>query len=195
MESSLNKSVVLVLNKCWQAINVRTPQDAFCQMATNVATALDITEGDRMQPTPWEQWIQLPIRDTDNYVQTPNGRIRIPTVIVLASFSKVPKTRPRLSPRSIRDRDGNKCQYTGKFLRPEEGSMDHVLPRAKGGKTAWENCVWADKSINMRKGSKLLQEAGLTLLTTPKAPPLVPAMLSIRNTHRIKDWEPFLVIK
>ena len=47
MSDILNKTIVLVLNRNWQAINIRTPQDAFCQMATNAVTALDIDLGDR----------------------------------------------------------------------------------------------------------------------------------------------------
>lgn len=195
MDNALNKAVVLVLNKNWQAVNVRTPQEAFCQMATNVATALDIQGEDCMAPTPWEQWIELPVRDSDTYVQTVKGKIRIPTVIVLAKYGDVTKKRPKFGSRTIRERDQNRCQYSGRYLKPNEGSVDHVVPRSKGGKNTWDNCVWAAKDVNMKKGARLPREAGLKLLSTPKAPPLVPAMLLIRNTHRIKDWEPFLKLK
>ena len=138
--------MVLVLNRNWQAINIRTPQDAFCQMATNVATALDIETGNAtgndsfslqpsafslpsIRPVTWDEWITLPIRDGDNAVRTVRGAIRVPTVIVAVNFAKVPKKRPKLCARAIRERDGNRCQYTGRVLRPEEGSLDHVLPR------------------------------------------------------------------
>jgi 5-methylcytosine-specific restriction endonuclease McrA len=193
MNDILNKATVLVLNRNWQAINIRTPADAFCQMATNVATALEIESEDIIRPVIWDEWITLPIRSQDNAVQTVKGSIRVPTVIVLANFAKVPKTRPKLSTRSIRERDGNRCQYTGKILKIEEGSIDHVLPRSRGGKTAWENCVWASKEVNGKKGNRLPDEAGLRLLNTPKAPLTVPVTLSIRNYHGIKDWEHFLL--
>jgi hypothetical protein len=62
MSSILNKSVVLVLNRNWQAINVRTPQEAFCMMATNVATGLEIEGEDQIRPVKWDEWIQLPVR-------------------------------------------------------------------------------------------------------------------------------------
>jgi len=69
-------------------------------------------------------------------VRTIRGPIRVPTVIVAVNFAKVPKKRPKLCSRTIRERDGNRCQYTGKFLKPEEGSLDHVVPRSRGGKDA-----------------------------------------------------------
>jgi len=49
---------------------------------------------------------------------------------MVENFAKVPKKRPKLCARAIRERDGNRCQYTGTLLRPDEGSLDHVVPRA-----------------------------------------------------------------
>ena len=82
MNDILNKTIVLVLNRNWQAINIRTPQEAFCQMATNVATALEIDGENHIRPVTWDEWITLPIRDGDNAVHTVRGAIRVPTVIV-----------------------------------------------------------------------------------------------------------------
>src|ERR1051325_2251229 len=192
MTDILNKATGLVLNRNWQAINVRTPAEAFCQMATNVATALDIESEDSLRPVTWEVWIVLPIRPQDNCVRTPRGAIRAPTVIVCADYAKVPRQRPTLSPRNIRERDGNRCQYTGRLLRPDELSIDHVLPRSRGGKTSWENCVLAHKRINASKGDRLPEEAGLRLLTRPRVPAALPSTLMIRNSHDVKDWELFL---
>ena len=192
MNDILNKATVLILNRNWQAIHVRTPAEAFCQMATHVATALEIDGEDSMRPVAWEEWITLPIRSEDNAVMTTRGPVRVPTVIVLANFARVPKTRPKLSARTIRERDGNRCQYTGRFLKAEEGSIDHVLPRSRGGKTSWENCVWSSKEINARKANRLPHEASLKLLGAPKAPPTVPSTFLIRNPHGIRDWEHFL---
>jgi phenylpyruvate tautomerase PptA (4-oxalocrotonate tautomerase family) len=74
----LTKATVLVLNRNWQAINVRTPQEAFCMMATNVATGLEIEGEDHIRPVTWEEWIKLPIRDQDEAVRTVRGQIRVP---------------------------------------------------------------------------------------------------------------------
>ena len=100
--------------------------------------------------------------------------------------------RPKLCARAIRERDGNRCQYTGRVLRPDEGSMDHVLPRSRGGKNAWENLVWAGKDVNARKGNRLPHEAGLKLLSVPRAPKELPASATIRNAHGIPEWKLFV---
>ena len=188
----LNKATVLVLNRNWQAINVRTPQEAFCQMATGEVTALEIEGEDQIRPVPWDEWVRLPIRPQDQAALTVRGPIRLPTVIVLANFAKVPKKRPKLCPRTIRERDGNRCQYTGKLLRPDEGSIDHVVPRSRGGRDAWENCVWSSKQVNTQKGNRLPHEAGLKLLKLPRAIPEMPATAFIRNAHSVEDWKLFL---
>src|SRR5438093_10851546 len=85
-----NKSTVLVLNRNWQAIHVKTPAQAFCMMATDVATALDIEHGGDMRPVKWMDWLSLPVREGDNAVRTVHGAVRVPTVIVLATYAKVP---------------------------------------------------------------------------------------------------------
>ncbi len=211
MSSILTKATVLVLNRNWQAINVRTPQEAFCMMATNVATGLEIEGGDpieaqpdsfctphsalytsKVRPVTWAEWITLPIRDQDEAVHTVRGQIRVPTVIVAINYAKVPKKRPKLCARAIRERDGNRCQYTGRVLRPEEGSLDHVVPRSRGGKDAWENLVWSAKEVNQRKADRLPHEAGLRLLSLPHAPRALPVSAAFRNAHGIEDWKLFL---
>jgi 5-methylcytosine-specific restriction endonuclease McrA len=209
MTDILNKAIVLVLNRNWQAINIRTPADAFCQMATNVATGLDIEfdensddaairnpqsaiRASKLRPVAWDEWITLPIRDDDNAVRTVRGAIRVPTVIVAVNFARVPKKRPKLCARTIRERDGNRCQYTGALLRPDEGSLDHVVPRSRGGPDTWENLVWSSKQVNTRKGNRLPHEAGLKLLKAPRAPKEVPVSALIRNAHGVAEWKLFL---
>lgn len=192
MSRILTKATVLVLNRNWQAINVRTPQEAFCQMATNVATGLEIEGKDHIRPVAWKEWITLPVRDQDEAVQTVRGPIRVPTVIVAVNFAKVPKKRPKLNARTIRERDQNRCQYTGRLLRPEEGSLDHVVPRSRGGRDTWENLVWSAKEVNQRKADRLPHEAGLRLLSAPRAPGEMPVTALIRNPHGIDDWTLFV---
>jgi len=188
----LTKATVLVLNRNWQAINVRTPQEAFCMMATNVATGLEIEGEDHIRPVAWEEWITLPIRDQDEAVHTVRGQIRVPTVIVAVNYAKVPKKRPKLCAKAIRERDGNRCQYTGRVLHPNEGSLDHVVPRSRGGKDAWENLVWSAKEVNQRKADRLPHEAGLKLLSVPRAPKELPISSLIRNAHEVQDWKLFV---
>jgi 5-methylcytosine-specific restriction endonuclease McrA len=192
MNDVLNKNIVLVLNRNWQAIHVRTPQEAFCQMATNAATALEIEGEETIRPVKWDEWLMLPVRPQDNAVQTVRGAIRVPTVIVAVNFARVPKKRPKLCARTIRERDGNRCQYTGVLLRPEDGNIDHVVPKSRGGKDAWENCVWSSKAVNSKKGNRLPHEAGLKLLKQPAPLREMPVTALIRNAHGLVDWSMFL---
>lgn len=188
----LNRQTVLVLNRNWQAVHVKTGAQALTMVIADVATALDIAP-DYMNPVKWDEWIKLPVREHDQAVHTAKLTIRVPTVIILAAFSRVPKKAPKLSPTALRARDGNTCQYTGRRLAPNEGNIDHVLPRAKGGETSWKNCVLAHRDINSRKAARTPEEAGLRLLRTPQEPRELPVTAFIQNRHGIPDWEPFLI--
>lgn len=189
--SLLHQSVVLVLNRNWQPINTRTPAEAFCQLATGAVTALDVS-GEAIRPVTWAEWLTLPVRAGDRAVRTVRGKVRIPAVIVAVNFARVPRRRPTLNARNIRERDGGRCQYTGRELGPGEGNLDHVVPRSRGGRDSWENLVWAAREVNTRKGNRLPHEAGLKLLRPPSAPREVPVTTLIRNAHGVAEWELFL---
>ena len=191
--SILHQKIVLVLNRNWQAINTRTPAEAFCAMATDAATGLDIQGQDWMVPTKWDDWLNLDIRDNDARIGTAHGPIRVPTVIVVSNFARVPMKRPKFNSRNLWARDGGRCQYTGRELRPGEGNIDHVMPSSRGGDTSWENCVLAATDVNSRKANRTHEEAGLKLSRQPHAPREVPVTALLRNTHEIPDWEPFLM--
>lgn len=189
--SHLDKPTVLVLNRYWQAIDVKSPVDAFSMMAGGQATGLDMADG-AMRPTPWREWLDLPVREGDGAARTVRGAIRVPTVIVLSRYDRVPLRRPRFGLRGLWQRDGGRCQYTGRPLRPGEGNIDHVVPRSRGGASTWENCVLAHKAVNHRKGARTPEEAGLRLLRAPGPPRAVPVTALIRNAHAVPDWDRFL---
>jgi len=192
MPDKLNRNSVLVLNKNWQAVGIKNPADTFAMLMTDTATGLDIRGLDYMVPLRWKDWIQLPIEDDDDFVQTINQKIKIPKVIILSKFDKVPRKRPRFSQKNIWIRDNYTCQYTGKKLKPGEGNIDHVVPRSKGGPTDWSNCVLACKKINAKKANATPEEAGLRLLKKPEPPKELPVYHYITNRHNIKEWELFL---
>ena len=125
-------------------------------------------------------------------MRTTRGAIRVPTVIVAVNYARVPRKRPKLCARAIRERDGNRCQYTGKLLHSDEGSLDHVVPRSRGGADAWENLVWSSKAVYARKGNRLPHEAGLRLLKLPRAPKELPVTALLRNAHGVADWKLFV---
>ena len=95
---------------------------------------------------------------------------------------------PAWSRSGVRARDGHRCAYCGGIAT----TIDHVLPRSRGGRDSWENLVWASKAVNARKGDRLPQEAGLKLLSVPRAPKESPASALIRNAHDVADWDLFL---
>jgi hypothetical protein len=97
----LNLPTVLVLNRHWQAIHVKTPAEAFCMMASDAATGLDISDGNFL-PTKWSDWVMLPVRDCNQAVNTPRGPVRVPTVIIAVNYARVPLRRPRFGARGVR---------------------------------------------------------------------------------------------
>ena len=142
MNDTLNKSTVLVLNRHWQAIHVKTPAEAFCMLATGAATALDVQSDDYITPVPWEEWLLLPVREQDNAVKTPRGLVRVPTVIVAANYSKVPLRRPRFGARGIWERDGGICQYTGRKLSPRKATSITWCPGRAAARPLGTTACW-----------------------------------------------------
>jgi len=104
----------------------------------------------------------------------------------------VSKGSPKLCARAIPRARRQPCQYTGNLLHPDEGSLDHVLPRSRGGRDEWENLVWSDKAVNSRKGNRLPHETGLKLLHAPRAPKELPVTALLRNVHGIAEWKLFM---
>ena len=179
MTDILHKATVLVFNRNWQAIHVKTPAEAFCMLASGAATALDVHDNEHITPVSWEKWV--------------HAARAVPTVIVAANYSKVPLRRLRFGYRGLWERDGGVCQYTGRKLTPKDGKIDHVLPRSRGGKTSWDNCVLTHREVNTKKADKLPHEAGLKLRKQPRAPREMPATVLIQNNHGVADWRHFLI--
>lgn len=189
----LDKKIVLVLNKFWQAVNVTTPRAAFLQMSADASTGLDIGEDGSMIPIKWDHWINLPTRESDWTIGTVKSTIRVPVVIILSNFAKVPKKKVKFSRRAVFERDGGRDQYTGKFVPYEEGNLDHVNPRSKGGGRTWNNIVWTDKKTNAKKANRTPEEAGMKLIRIPVIPTLeIPVSETIFNISGIPEWDHFL---
>ncbi len=201
MSDILNKKLTLSLNASWQIIGTRTIREAIVFLCSESngsppGYALDIEmDGNDMlfaNPVPWDQWVRLPVRPDDLYVQTAHQKIRAPTVVIALNFTKLPFHRPRLSPAAVWERDKGICQYSGRKLTRKEGNIDHVIPRDRGGRDTWENVALADRSINSAKGNRLNSEVGLKLIRQPKAPPSIPVSAMITQAEH-PTWLPFLV--
>lgn len=183
MKTNLQASV-LVLNRSWQAIDITTVEVALCDMYRGACTGIDT---DTMKPVRWDEWAKLAVDGKDS-LMTMHGAVRVPTVVCKAQYATMPKKRPKLNRRGVGERDGFKCAYTG--VHCPDGTLDHVLPRSRGGKDAWENLVWSAKEVNHRKANKTPAEAGLRLLHQPRKPKPQPVCATIRPIH--PDWALFL---
>lgn len=188
----LHRTTVLVLNRHWQAIDAITPAEAFGHLTAGSARVLRIAGPHEMQAMEWEEWRGLVPAEGEPAVGTSRGPVRLPTVIVLARYDRVPMVRLSFGLSGLWERDGGRCQYTGRDLDRSEATIDHILPRSRGGENDWHNCVLSDRLVNHRKGSRTPAETGLRLLSVPRKPRAVPATLRIRNPHQIEDWSHFL---
>lgn len=200
-ESVLDRQSVLMLNRSWIIVgcmSIRKAVIALCGAdADHHVLALDMTLDEfgnllYANPTDWQTWMTLPIREGDAYIQTHKGKIRAPTVLITKLFNKVPIKKPRLSSGAIYQRDGGVDQYTGLPVSRARASLDHVTPRSRGGADSFANLVLCDKSVNMTKADRTPEEAGLTLIRKPVEPKPVPVSSTIREA-RHSDWLPFLI--
>jgi hypothetical protein len=190
---TLYRKTVLVLNKNWQAINVTTPANALSMMFSETATGLEIRGEECMVPHKWHQWTLTEILPDDETINTPRGKIKLPKIIITSNFDKVPLRKLRFSLKNLWNRDRGRCQYTGKLLSTSNGNVDHIIPKSRGGKTTWTNCVLCHKDVNSKKGDKTPVEAGLRLLSVPKEPFFLPSTMCIKNPLNIKEWNTFLI--
>ena len=114
--------------------------------------------------------------------------VDVPSVLKLRQFVKVPfRRRSALNRRAVFARDGSMCQYCGSAAE----SIDHVVPRARGGTHTWENVVAACRPCNVRKRDRLLHETTMTLRSTPRAPNGF-AWISVSVGTVPEDWQPYL---
>lgn len=188
--SILHRKTVLVLNRHWLPIAAITPADAFCHLVAETADGFDISSAN-FRPLSWADWLNLPAGESGG-IGVKDGRVRIPTVILLRGFGGMPMHRPSFGFRALWKRDGGCCQYSGRRLAIHEADIDHIMPRSRGGKDTWENCVISDRNINRRKGAKTPAEAKLRLIRKPSEPRPVPITHTIENIYEINDWEKFL---
>lgn len=125
------------------------------------------------------EWSGVPFYKNTNY----------PAIIVLKRYVRKKPLLPRFNFRGVFRRDRFCCQYTGVQLPPSQLTVDHVLPKSRGGKSTWENCVTASLEVNAKKGNRTPEEAGLKLLHPAQAPSdsLALEYAAMNNVH--PDWE------
>jgi hypothetical protein len=215
MENTIaNKAICLNLNANWQPVGYKTVKDAIIDLCgcdadgkpSSMAIDIDydvdangepiLGEPKSMTPVAWSDWINLPIRSWDLVIHTNRLAIRVPTVIIATNFTKMPvkQFKGKPSKDAIYTRDNGICQYTGRKIDRHNATVDHVLPRSKGGADSWENLVLCAKDVNSKKGNKLNSEVGLSLRRKPVAPSPIPVYALIQDAKHV-DWEHFLIKK
>jgi len=125
-------------------------------------------------------------------VHTVRYTIRLPRVILLAFFDKLPCKELKLTRNNVFERDRNRCQYCGRHFSREELNLDHVIPRHYGGRTTWENIVCSCMSCNTRKANRLPHEAGIRLIRKPVRPKWRPVISLVLGAQHRELWKDFL---
>jgi 5-methylcytosine-specific restriction endonuclease McrA len=179
---------VLVLNRVYQPIHITSVRRAFTLLYGGAARAID----EQFQLFDFESWSALSIAVHQDAIRTVGGRIRVPRVIVLMAYERMPKTRVRFSRFNIYARDDNTCQYCGSRFARADLNLDHVIPRSRGGATSWENVVCSCVPCNLRKGGRTPDEAGMRLRRPPFRPKWTPMFRSATRRAFYREWRPFL---
>jgi 5-methylcytosine-specific restriction endonuclease McrA len=187
MATSVLARPTLVLNRNWQPVNV-TPVARALVMVWN-ATARVVDPAD-YQVYNWSDWAQLLPPAGEPFVQAVRRRLRVPEVVTLTNYDRLPTATVSFSRRNIFKRDHYACQYCGGQPGSEELTIDHVVPRARGGLSTWENCVLACMWCNKRKADRLPDEAGMRLRRRPFRPTWKP--LYADHQIRIASWAKFI---
>jgi 5-methylcytosine-specific restriction endonuclease McrA len=179
---------VLVLNKSFLPVQITTVRRAFCLLYAGIAKAVNA----QYETFDFDSWRQLRVEVNDDAIGLVDRLIKVPRVILLIAYDRVPKRRVRFSRHNIFARDKNTCQYCGKGFATSDLNLDHVVPRSKGGITSWENVVCSCHRCNRLKGGLTPVQAGMRLISPPHKPSWTPPLnVSLRDVMR-KEWVPFL---
>src|SRR4051812_22220282 len=121
------------------------------------------------------------------------SRIPMPSVIRLLEYRRIPHQTRALSRKNILLRDRNTCQYCAELYAPGELTLDHVIPRSRGGSSTWENLVACCHACNRRKGNQSPTEANMKLMREPRAFNLHTSRHIMRLMGRSDDkWRKYL---
>jgi len=146
-KSMLMQAPVLVLNASYEPINICAARRAIVLVLKGLA---------------------MPEEENANFLHAARLVMRVPSVIRLLEYRRIPHQTRALSRKNILLRDRNTCQYCGVVLSSGELTLDHVVPRSRGGSSSWENLVACCHECNRRKGNHLLIETDMRLTKEPR---------------------------
>ena len=171
-QSAILAAPVLVLNQNFEPLNVCSTKRALVLTLTGKAEVLEISESE---------------------VRSPSTIVECPSVIRLQYLVRRPRRRVPLTRREIFVRDGYTCQYCGK--RTHDLTLDHIMPRSKGGRHTWDNLVSACYECNHKKGQRTPDQAKMRLRSVPREPRPNPYAVLHRFTpdgEPVAEWRPYL---
>jgi 5-methylcytosine-specific restriction endonuclease McrA len=177
----------LILNRNWQPVNVATVARALVLLWNEAARVVD---PDDFRLYTWADWSRIAPRDGERFIQAVRLRLKVPEVIVLAGYDRLPSAAVSFSRRNVFKRDHWTCQYCGVQPGGEELTIDHVVPCSRGGTSTWENCVLSCIVCNKRKADRTPEQARMKLRRAPVRPAWKP--LYARHEVRIESWSKFV---
>ncbi len=181
---------MLLLNRYYVPVCTTTVRRGIVLLYAGNAQVLD-ADGTTYDFTHWRQ---LPIVNGDPGIPTVNSALRVPRVLQLVRFDRMPRTRIRLSRRNLLLRDDQQCQYCGARPGVRHLNVDHVWPRSRGGPHSWDNLVISCRSCNLKKGQRTPEEAGMKLVRRPQRPRWSPtAQILMCHQRPLTEWQPFLL--
>jgi 5-methylcytosine-specific restriction endonuclease McrA len=196
-KNKINESV-LVLNRCWQAVNICTVGRALTLLYIGHAEVIiclkdENVDGRKFQTFSFEEWTDHSSSYAgEDVVHSAQRTFKMPTVILLKFFDRLYGKEVKFTRHNIFERDDHCCQYCGEKMDRKLLNLDHVIPRDMGGSTTWENIVCSCISCNTKKANRTPSQAGMRLLRKPKRPKWRPMVnVSMKEVHN-PDWENFL---
>jgi len=189
---------VLVLNRFYVAIRVISVKRAFALLWKSLAEVVCV-EDDQYDTYDFDSWVELsqlreswPLEGHDDWISTVSFDVRVPRVVRLVGYDRLPRQRIKLNRRNIFARDEHRCQYCGKRFATSELSLDHVVPRSRGGEASWVNLVCACARCNKKKGGRTPEEARMKLIREPRLPSRSPVLHLHLRSPKYVTWRTFL---
>jgi len=188
----MNKKLsdVLVLNKSWVAIHIVDWKKAMSLIYQDAARSLDMD----FIAYDFSMWLEFSTSKPSNdypKVHTSTKEIAIPEIVVLTKYDRLPSRDVKYSRQTLFERDSYRCAYCGKHFPRPELTVDHIIPRSKGGKTNWDNTVSACRQCNFLKANRTPQEAKMPLLLKPKKPKWISPLHKVGGHRLLKSWQRF----
>jgi hypothetical protein len=193
MGTVLQHRKCLVLNKNWRPISTVTLEDAITKVFSTYNDGTPkarIIEPESYQAFTWSDWAKIKPSENEERISSANMSFRVPEIILLSKYEKSPHQKIYFSRRTLFKRDNMQCQYCGCMPGSEELTIEHIVPRSKGGLTTWENCVLACIPCNRKKADKTPAQAGMKLRREPKKPDQI--MHQFDSHKPIKSWTAFI---